>query len=63
MLKVVEAFSGIGSQAEALKNIDVEYEISAIIEWEVTALFAYDIMHNGSQNLKKYRFHTKQSLV
>lgn len=63
MLKVVEAFSGIGSQAEALKNIDVEYGISAIIEWEVTALFAYDIMHNGSQNLKEYRFHTKQSLV
>jgi len=63
MLKVEEAFSGIGSQAEALKNIDVEYGISAIIEWEVTALFAYDIMHNGSQNLKEYRFHTKQSLV
>jgi len=63
MLKVVEAFSGIGSQAEALKNINVEYDISAIIEWEVTALFAYDIMHNGPQNLKEYRFHTKQSLV
>lgn len=63
MLKVVEAFSGIGSQAEALKNTNIDYNIEAIIEWEVTALFAYDIMHNGPQNLKEYRFHTKQSLI
>lgn len=63
MLKVVEAFSGIGSQAEALKNINADYEIPSIIEWEVTALFAYDILHNGPQNLKDYRFHTKQSLI
>lgn len=63
MLKVVEAFSGIGSQAEALKNTGIEHHIPAIIEWEMTALFAYDIMHNGPQSLKDYRFHTKQSLV
>lgn len=63
MLKVVEAFSGIGSQAEALKNTSINHNIEAIIEWEVTALFAYDIMHNGPQNLKDYRFHTKQSLI
>lgn len=63
MLNVVEAFSGIGSQAEALKNIHIEHKISAIIEWEVGALFAYDIIHNGPQDLTDYRHHTKESLV
>lgn len=63
MLNVVEAFSGIGSQAQALKNAKIEHTISAIVEWEVGAMYAYDILHNGPQNLKDYRFHTKESLA
>lgn len=63
MLKVVEAFSGIGSQAEALKNAQINHEIYATVDWEVGAIYAYDILHNGKQNLKDYRLHTKESLV
>lgn len=63
MLSVVELFSGIGSQVEALKNAGIEHRIPAIVEWEVGALYAYDILHNGPQCLKDYRFHTKESLV
>lgn len=63
MLNVVEAFSGIGSQAEALKNAGIEHNIPAIVEWEVSAIYAYDILHNGPQCLKDYRFHTKESLI
>lgn len=63
MLNVVEAFSGIGSQAEALKNAKIDHNIPAIVEWEVGAMYAYDILHNGPQYLKDYRFHTKDSLV
>ncbi|TDL98702.1 DNA (cytosine-5-)-methyltransferase [Macrococcus brunensis] len=63
MLKVIETFSGIGSQAQALKNIGIEHSIEAIVEWEIGAMYAYDIMHNGPQDLSPYRHHTKESLV
>lgn len=63
MLKVVEAFSGIGSQTQALKNAEIEHTVSAIIEWDVGAMYAYDILHNGPQKLKDYRHHTKNSLA
>lgn len=63
MLKVVEAFSGIGSQAEALKNAGINHEIYATVDWEIGALYAYDILHNGKQNLKDYRLHNKKSIV
>ncbi|MEK5183799.1 DNA (cytosine-5-)-methyltransferase [Solibacillus sp. FSL W7-1324] len=63
MLKVVETFSGIGSQVQALKNIGIEHEVVATVEWEIGAMYAYDIIHNGPQDLSKYRHHTKESLV
>jgi DNA (cytosine-5)-methyltransferase 1 len=49
MLKVIEAFSGIGSQYQAMKNIGCETEIAATIEWDMNAVYAYDIIHNGKQ--------------
>ncbi|HCT0482148.1 TPA: DNA cytosine methyltransferase, partial [Staphylococcus pseudintermedius] len=63
MFKVIETFSGIGSQAQALKNIGADHSVVATVEWEIAAIYAYDIIHNGPQNLKEYRHHTKQSLV
>ncbi|QQC95073.1 DNA (cytosine-5-)-methyltransferase [Mammaliicoccus sciuri] len=63
MFKVIETFSGIGSQSQALKNIGVNYSIEATVEWEIAALYAYDIIHNGPQNIKDYRHHTKQSII
>lgn len=54
MLTVVEAFSGIGSQAKALSRIGVEYRIQNIVEWDVHAIFAYDIIHNGPQDITNY---------
>ncbi|MFS1007287.1 MULTISPECIES: DNA (cytosine-5-)-methyltransferase [Enterococcus] len=63
MLKIIETFSGIGSQAQALKNIGVEHKVEAIVEWEIGAMFAYDILHNGPQDLTPYRHHTRDSLI
>lgn len=63
MLKIVETFSGIGSQVQALKNIDIEHEVVATVEWEIGAIYAYDIIHNGPQDLSEYRHHTKESLI
>ncbi len=63
MLRMIETFSGIGSQSQALKNIGADHEIVAIAEWDINALYAYDIMHNGMQDLKPLRHHTKGSLI
>lgn len=62
MLKVVETFSGIGSQAKALNNIDIEHEIIRTVEWDINAMIAYDLIHNGKQDLKPYNNLTKDEL-
>ncbi len=61
-MRVVETFSGIGSQAKALKNIGEEYEIVATVEWDIGAIYAYDIIHNGKQENNFSNF-TKDELI
>lgn len=54
--RVVELFSGIGSQAAALKNIGLNIDVVATSEWDIQAFIAYDYIHNGkhiSQDIKK----------
>lgn len=62
-MKIIEAFSGIGSQAKALKNIGIEYELFANIDWDINAIIAYDLIHHKKQNLKKYKEYTKERLM
>ncbi len=45
--RVVELFSGIGSQAAALKNIGLNIDVVATSEWDIQAFVAYDYIHNG----------------
>ena len=63
MLKVVEAFSGIGAQAKALERLGIPFEIVKTIEWDINAVYAYDIIHNGKQNLEKYNNYSKDDLI
>lgn len=63
ILRLIETFSGIGAQAQALENIGADFETVATVEWELGAMYAYDILHNGDQDLTPYRHHTKSSLV
>lgn len=63
MLRMIETFSGIGSQTQALKNIGLDHEVVAISEWDVNAMYAYDILHNGKQDLTPYRHYTKADLI
>lgn len=63
MIKVIEAFSGIGAQVQALENINASYEVVATVDWDISAIYAYDILHNGPQYLKDYRHHSKDSLL
>ena len=54
--RVVELFSGIGSQAAALNNIGLNIDVVATSEWDIQAFIAYDYIHNGkhiSKDIKK----------
>jgi DNA (cytosine-5)-methyltransferase 1 len=54
MIKIIEAFSGIGSQSKALNNLKIEYDVVSTIEWDIHAIFAYDLIHNGKQVINPY---------
>ena len=49
MYNVVEFFSGIGSQAEALHNMGLKGETLGTCEWDVHAIIAYDLIHNSPE--------------
>lgn len=53
-MNVVELFSGIGAQAKALENTNIEHKIIATCDWDLNAIIAYDLIHNGPQELDKY---------
>lgn len=44
---IVELFSGIGSQAKALKNLGYKINTLGICEWDLHAFIAYDAVHNS----------------
>jgi DNA (cytosine-5)-methyltransferase 1 len=50
-LKVIELFAGLGSQAQALKNIGVEHEVVAISEIDKYAHKSYEALHGAVNNL------------
>lgn len=45
MLRVFEAFSGIGTQRMALRNLGIEHEVVAIAEINKEALLSYSAIH------------------
>ena len=63
MFKVIETFSGSGSQAKALENIGVEHEILYTADWDINAIIAYDLIHNGKQDLTKYKDLSKEEII
>ena len=63
MLRVIETFSGIGSQAKALKNAGIEHKIINTVEWDVYAICAYDLIHNGPRDTSPYEHLTKAELI
>lgn len=49
MLKVFEAFSGVGAQHMALRNLKEDYEIVATSDIDVTAVLAYYYVHKSKK--------------
>lgn len=50
-LKVIELFSGIGSQRQALKNLNIDHEVVAISEVDQFAIKSYNLIHGETFNL------------
>ena len=50
-IKVFEAFSGIGTQRMALRNLGIEHEVVAIAEIDKYALKSYEAIHGDCPNL------------
>lgn len=46
---IVELFSGIGSQAKALKNLGYEVNTLGTCEWDLHAFVAYDAIHESTE--------------
>lgn len=50
-IRVIELFAGIGSQAQALKNLGIPYEVVAISEIDKYAIKGYEAIHGPVNNL------------
>ena len=62
-IRIVELFSGLGSQARAFKNIGVDFCTVGICEWDTRALVAYDLIHNGKGLHKDVKGLNKNDLL
>ena len=51
MLRVIELFSGIGSQWEALKRAKIEHQVVTISDNDKYANRAYELLHGKTNNL------------
>lgn len=50
-IKLLSLFSGIGAFEKALRNIEVDYEITNYCEIDKFASYAYSVLHNVSEEL------------
>ncbi len=54
-MKVIELFAGIGSQTQALKNLELDHEVVAISEWSINSIISYGEIHcnNKEYNISR----------
>lgn len=50
MIKVIELFSGIGSQCQALKNLGIEHQVVAVSDNDLSADKSYRLLHDPNVN-------------
>ena len=63
MYNVVELFSGIGSQAKALKNLGYNINLVGSSEWDIHAIIAYDLIHNNAEMPRDIADMNKEELL
>lgn len=63
MFRVIETFSGIGSQAKALERIGAEYQIVNTADWDINAILAYCMIHKGKIDTDRYKDISNEEVV
>lgn len=63
MFRVIETFSGIGSQAKALERIGAEYQIVNTADWDINAILAYCMIHKGEIDTDRYNNVSDEDIV
>lgn len=53
-LKVFEMFAGIGAQHKAIENLDLNFKVTRISDWYVSAIISYANIHHEKQFLNEY---------
>lgn len=62
-MRIVELFSGIGSQAKAFEKLNIDHEVLNTCEWDINAIVAYDLIHNGAKVHPNTENMSKKELV
>lgn len=52
MIRIFEAFSGVGAQKMALRNIDIEHESVGIAEVNEPAILSYAVIHSDVDSVE-----------
>lgn len=60
--KLIELFSGIGSQAKALKKLGIDFDVINTCEWNYHAMIAYSLIHNVEKDISPVTG-TKEELI
>ena len=60
---LVELFSGIGSQAKALRNLGIDINTVGTCEWDLHAFVTYDAIHNGTNILDDIESMSKEEIL
>ena len=63
MIRIVELFSGIGSQAKAFSRLGIDYEVINTCEWDFHSILAYDRIHKKGELLPEYSEMDKPELL
>lgn len=63
MLKVFEAFSGVGAQRMALRNLGVEHEIVGVSEIDIPAINSYAAIHEDLLGNDAFNYPSKEEMI
>ena len=62
-VRLIELFSGIGSQATALKRLGIPFEQYKTSEWAVKSILAYKNLHHPNENYDYSKDYTKEQII
>ena len=63
MLKLFEAFSGVGAQRMALRNLGIEHESVGVSEIDIPALISYSAIHEVLLGDTDFNYPSKEEMI